>query len=263
MLLELLPSKLVFPPHTLTRFWWKHGNFGTGTVGHGNGKPCDFSFPTASSGPVPSLVSVPAASSRRALSCSRPDCYPVPLLSAQLCPSHPDVRTQQCLPFYLPPVLSFPHNMDATGLCNFGRNSGSNTAEETEDYRYTSKYLFLFLFPPRLTLQSPAYHADNKVEGEYKYSINQPIGRATLTFRWKSTSLAPIGKCSPVLHCPQNKKCGTDYNVRYYRNRDLVKVGPSKSLWVVQHCALSLAPCSPLKPPNDTPRAEELNQLMI
>ena len=28
-------------------------------------------------------------------------------------------------------------------------------------------------------------------------------------------------------------------------------------------CALSLAPCSPLKPPNDTPRPEELNQVMM
>ena len=28
-------------------------------------------------------------------------------------------------------------------------------------------------------------------------------------------------------------------------------------------CALSLAPCSPLKPPNDTLRPEELNQFMI
>ena len=53
-----------------------------------------------------------------------------------------------------------------------------------------------------------------------------------------SLSLSLSGCISPVLHCPQNKKCGMDYNVQYYWNRDFVKIGPSKSLWVVQHSAL-------------------------
>ena len=69
---------------------------------------------------------------------------------------------------------------------------------------------------------------------------------------------------TPVSHCPRNKKCGTDYNVKYYWTRGLVKIGPSNSLWVVQHlCDLSLAACSPLKPPKETPRLDKLNQVMI
>ena len=55
---------------------------------------------------------------RRTVSCSRPDCFPVPL-SAQLLPSHPDV-CKQFLPsilfttgFLVFPILSW---MDATGL---------------------------------------------------------------------------------------------------------------------------------------------------
>ena len=102
--------------------------------------------------------------SRRTVSCSRSDCFPsrycLPnsrlfpvLLSAQLFPSHPDVRTQflpsrisllrQLFPFHLPPIFSFPHHMsvDATGLCNFQCNS--TVGEETGDYQYR---LTLFLF---------------------------------------------------------------------------------------------------------------------
>ena len=70
----------------------------------------------------------------------------------------------------------------------------------------------------------------------------------------------------PYLCCiaHENKKCGTDYNVKCIWNRGLVKIGPLNFFWVVQHlCALSLAACPPLKPPKDTTRPDELNQVTI
>ena len=67
----------------------------------------------------------------------------------------------------------------------------------------------------------------------------------------------------PVLHCPQNKKCGTNYNVNIIATRIWSKSAPTIPLGHSTLCALSLAPCSPLKPPNDTSLPEKLNQVMI
>ena len=78
-----------------------------------------------------------------------------------------------------------------------------------------------------------------------------------------ATSGEPIRQQDPP-QVPTKQKCGMDYKVKCNWNQDLVKISPSQSLWVIQHSALfSLTPCSPLKPPNGTPRPEELNQVMI
>ena len=60
-------------------------------------------------------------------------------------------------------------------------------------------------------------------------------------FKGACRSLIPVLEFffSPVLHCPQNNKCDADYNVEQYWNRDLVKISPPKSLWVIQQSLLS------------------------
>ena len=68
----------------------------------------------------------------------------------------------------------------------------------------------------------------------------------------------------PLLHRPQkkNKRCGLSREILskpgFGQNEPLtIPLGRSTL------CALSLAACSPLNPPNDTPRQEALNQVMI
>ena len=104
----------------------------TGTGRKGNGKPRDFSFPTAISRPFPSLVSVlavyhpvvrrlvPVPTVSRPTVRPLPDCSPSHRLPSCSHPIHPDVRTQflpsrisykvsgRLFPFHLPPVFSFP-----------------------------------------------------------------------------------------------------------------------------------------------------------
>ena len=59
---------------------------------------------------------------------------------------------------------------------------------------------------------------------------------------------------APVLHCPQNKNAvRTTYNVEILLKPGFCQNRPLKIPWCLSAlCALSLAPCSSLKPPNDT-----------
>ena len=93
---------------------------------------------------VRGLVPVPASFASHCLLGSR--LFPVPL-SAQLFPSHPDVRTQY-LPFHLPTYfLVFPSHGHGCPL-DFATMTMDATpvAEETGDYRS----LFLLFFSPGL-----------------------------------------------------------------------------------------------------------------
>ena len=138
---------------------------GTVTVRYGNGKPCSFSFPTASSRPVPSLVSVPAVY-HPAVRClgpvptvSRPtinSCsHPIPTLENSLSNS---IYHRFCRFLIMSPWMQLDYaSLDETAVLLVGEGTGGF-------------FVKLFIFLPRL-------HRARHITQHTKLNMNHSIGR--------------------------------------------------------------------------------------
>ena len=78
---------------------------------------------------------------------------------------------------------------------------------------------------------------------------------------WPISGIWKIGTC--VASPAKQKKSGTNYTVKYCWSRDWSKSAPKNPFgWFSSLRSFIVAPRSPLKPSNDTPRPEELSQIM-